>query len=251
MTRRGIRDLSLVLFTLGGAITGVFAFRDRVAVYLDLPAAAFDIGLLVGIVLTVASAAVWLLARLHLPLATLYYPAAVRPDQLQELYGFISGTLDGVAPYEVFRAWYDKNPEVIRAVVRERAYPLLRKRRVVGFYSLFPVSREARDLLSRNILKGTALEPAHILPKGRKPAALYIGAIGAKGRRGREATLQFLMGQLASEVERRCSLVFTRPMTPDGLRLARKYGFREVEADTFDRSDTIYVRDFSKDPAKL
>ena len=116
-----------------------------------------------------------------------------------------------------------------------------RRRKPVGFFSVFPVTKEASEALGRNQLKGTELGPQYIVSEGKKPSALYIGGIGAKGLRAKQQTFGALLGHL-STLERKTPLIFTRPITEIGRTRALEYGFRPVVAGSDELGEMVYCR---------
>lgn len=243
-----LRRGSAASFTLGGALTGLGSFPDRLSTYVAIPVLWYDILLIIGIVLIILSALLFWGSKLP-PISSVSYGiGAVEPVMLRKVYDFILTVLDDVASFEVFRSWYEKNPEIIQAVVKIKANRLGTHQEIAGFFSIFPVTEEAKKLLERNELLGAAFAARHICDPREVPAAYYIGAIGGVGLRGRRATLFHLIGYMAALLKRHSKLVFTRPMTDDGLRVARDYRFRPVRSDAVDPKNTVYVRDFAIDP---
>jgi hypothetical protein len=180
-----------------------------------------------------------------------YNAASVQKSALPRLYEFIRDVLDEVAPYEVFESWYEKNPHVIIAVVKNTQNRFTSRQDIVGFFSVFPVNELAADLLWNNQLIGSGFSAGHICSQKEKPAAYYIGAVGGKGSRGRSYTLQHLIGHMAALLRHGPKTVFTRPMTSDGMRIARNYRFTPVRHTTSEEKDKIHVRDFQNDPVRI
>jgi len=184
------------------------------------------------------------------PLIT-YGIAHVERAGLPNIHKFIRTILDDVAPFEVFQGWYEKNPNIIQAVIKVKSKPFQVQQEIVGFFSVFPITENARLLLNQNELLGASFTADHICKPNETPAAYYIGAMGGVGWRGREATLYQLLGYVAALLRRDGKLVYTRPMTNDGLRWARNYRFVPVKKNVDDPKNTIYVRDLSSDPSIL
>ena len=248
MQRSTLRRLAASSLTLGSAFAVLGGFPDRLGKYVDVQAFWYDILLIAGIALIVLAGLLFSGSKFPRISSVVYGIAAVEPAALRNVYAFILTILDDVASFEVFRSWYEKNPDIIQAVIKISSSGFGTRQELAGFFSVFPMTDEARALLESNELLGAAFTAAHICEPSQIPAAYYIGAVGGVGRRGRHATLLQLMGYVTALQRRHTKLVFTRPMTEDGLRLARDYRFSPVRRDVDDPKNTIYVRDFARDP---
>lgn len=248
MQRRSLRRLAASIFTLGSAFTVLGNFPDRLGNYVDVPAFWYDILLIIGIALIILAGLLFSGSKLPRIRSVIYGIAKVEPAALRNVHDFILTVLDDVASFEVFRSWYEKNPDVIQAVVKVTTSGFGARQELVGFFSVIPITEEAQALLESNELMCAAFTADHICDRTERPAAYYIGALGGVGRRGRHATLLQLMGYVTALLRRHSKLVFTRPMTEVGFRLAKDYRFSPVRKDVDDPKNTIYVRDFARDP---
>ena len=171
-----------------------------------------------------------------------YEIARVNGEEIDDFHAFCESILgEGVASKERMRLWQGKNPNILYLVFSENRRVLRRKRKPVGFFSVFPVNKEAAELLWRNQLKGTEMGPQHIVSEGRRPTAIYIGGVGAKGFRPKQHTLGALVSQVAL-LEEKTHLIFTRPINGVGRQRARAYGFRPVTGEEVTEEDVIYYR---------
>lgn len=180
-----------------------------------------------------------------------YYIERVGESEVDDFHAFCESVLgEGVASKERMHQWQQKNPGTLYLVFSEDRKHLKRARKPVGFFSIFPVTKEASEALALNQLKGTELGPQYIVSEGRKPSAIYIGGVGARGYRAKQQTLGALVGQVAI-LERKTPLIFTRPITEMGRTRALEYGFRPVlgnSAGDEELGDMIYWR--NSEPAK-
>ncbi len=176
-----------------------------------------------------------------------YICTKVGKSQLEALHAFCDEILGGVASIELVREWYDKNPNMLYWVSTHKSQAYQQMTTVVGVFSVFPVTQEAAQLLSENKLRGTDLTAKYIAAPGRQPAAIYIGAVAARGPRARQQTLMMLMGYVTALTAKKTPIVYTCPVTDDGLRVAKQYGFEPVvKGPLADERKVIFVRDFSK-----
>lgn len=148
--------------------------------------------------------------------------------ELEELHEFCKqffGT--DFSSLELMRAWRDKNPEIFW-LLRERApegegAP----GRLVGYYSLIPLTERAAALVQSEQITGASLTADCVVARGEKPAAYYIGGIAALPEKPQGYVVASLIQRL--DKERRAGMpIYSRPVTRDGLRLIQKYGFTPV-----------------------
>lgn len=105
---------------------------------------------------------------------------------------------------------------------------------MVGYYCIIPLNEKGTDLVEAEKLDGTSIAPEHMIPhrKGRirkTPSSIYIGGVVAKNRiRIRQFVLGSLIAHLNQEFDNGVSIVFSRPVTDDGMRLIKKYDFKPV-----------------------
>lgn len=248
-------ERSAFLATIGAAVLAVVALQEWLGHLWTAPGVyrwAAIAGLaMVGIALVLV--VIWWFDRARdltsdLGLAP-YYVARVEESEIDDFHEFCRSILgDGVATKERMHQWQKKNPGTLYVVLSEDRKHLRRRRKVVGFFSIFPVTREACEALARNELKGTELGSQYIVSEGRRPSAIYIGGVGAKGFRAKQQTFGALVGQVAL-LEQKTPRIFTRPITDVGRTRAREYGFRPVIEGGDTVEDMVYCR--SSEPVKL
>lgn len=98
----------------------------------------------------------------------------------------------------------------------------------VGFFSIIRLTDDAIRLYETNNLSGFQLSRTHIAGPRARARALYIGGLGAKGVRAKGWIIQHLRSRIDVFFEDNGEVVYTRPVTEDGLRLATKLGFAPV-----------------------
>lgn len=109
----------------------------------------------------------------------------------------------------------------------------------VGFFSIIRLTEAAVGLFNRNNLDGFRMDRTHIAGPRKKAAALYIGGLGASGFRARGWLVQHVRARIDEFFEDGGSVVFTRPVTEDGMRTAKGLGFVPVVAGR-DQLGNIY-----------
>jgi hypothetical protein len=174
-----------------------------------------------------------------------YVCTKVGQKQLEALHAFCEGILGAVANIQLVREWHDKNPNVLYWVNAQMSQPYQQQSSIVGVFSVFPITDEAAQLFSQNKLRGSALTANYVVAPGEDPAAIYIGAVAARGPRAKQQTLIALMGYVTALTAKKASIVYTCPVTNDGLRVAKQYGFHCVLQDApADERQAVFVRDF-------
>jgi hypothetical protein len=171
---------------------------------------------------------------------------AVSRDEIKSLLHFSSHLLPGsVMPLRDVKTIHQVNPSAL--FIGERTWRLwgLEITRKVGCFSLLPLTREASELLAKEALDGLSLTPLHICKPNRKPAALYLGSIAAKGFRNKADIILYVKGRLSDEVDRGVRVIYTRPISKDGLRLAHRHRFMPVaDGVADDQLGRIYRKNF-------
>lgn len=107
----------------------------------------------------------------------------------------------------------------------------LKKSERVGFFSIIRLTADAVGLYEANNLSSFRMNRTHIAGPKARAHGLYIGGLGAKGIRAKGWIVQHLRSRIDVFFEGGGNVVFTRPVTEDGLRLAKKLGFEPVMVD--------------------
>jgi hypothetical protein len=159
---------------------------------------------------------------------TRYVDHIVARGELSDLHKFCTTIIPGGwAHLDQWRERYDKNPRIFHMVkaVTKKGFECTEK--LVGSFALTPITADTRDLIEKDELQGIGFTPNHIAAQNEKPAALYLTGIVAlpNAQRYTELLLSWKLQQEADEGNR---LIYTRPMTDDGLRLVKKYEFSPV-----------------------
>lgn len=98
----------------------------------------------------------------------------------------------------------------------------------LGFFSIIRLTEEAVELLLKNRLDGFRMDRTHIAGPRRRAPAIYVGGMGAKTFRARGWLVQHIRARIDEFFEDGGKVVFSRPVTNDGLRIATQLGFVPV-----------------------
>ncbi|HWM93878.1 MAG TPA: hypothetical protein VN493_24175 [Thermoanaerobaculia bacterium] len=147
--------------------------------------------------------------------------------------------------------WHHKNPEYLWILHRVRTRDGAEVRRhLVGYFSIFPLNKAAARRVDRGELYGASISEEDMVSLEARPAGIYIGGIAARGK----VAQQFAMGVLMERLDKLLSKgvpLYTRPVSDDGKRLVRKYGFAPVRKIRGDESWKIVWKLSRPSVAKL
>lgn len=125
-----------------------------------------------------------------------------------------------------------RNPDLYYAI--DAMYPG-KKSVVVGYYGIYPLRKSAVVSIEtgkRSRWYGAKADPEDIVTQRGRPSAFYVGFLWGSDRKGKAAVIKLV----SEDLDRRCRKasvfkVFTRPMTEESLRLAKRFGFKNVLSD--------------------
>ena len=169
---------------------------------------------------------------------------------LRSLLGFAKKFLGQVPTLKQVKELHNINPNAIWVVerVKENASSRITSTKTLGFFTILPLTEKAVRLVDDERLDALHFTAEHIATPKHKQAAFYIGSIAAKGFRAKAEILGYVRGRVEEESKDGSGIVFTRPISKDGLRLAKKYGFQPV-GDNVGANELgrIYKRVFESD----
>jgi hypothetical protein len=150
----------------------------------------------------------------------------------------------------------NRNPSILWVLEKKGGVFGMEWRRLVGFFSLLPVTSDAARSLRKGDLEGIHFGPDHICSPGQFSPSLYIGALAATRGHARDQLLMYLRGRIEEEVAHGVRELFARPVTQDGLRLVKRHGFEcVVSRDDDDGNDEhpmkcVFVKNYAAAPAR-
>jgi len=98
---------------------------------------------------------------------------------------------------------------------------------LVGVFKILRLTADGEKLVAREQRTGTTLSPRDIATDAEQTTAFYLGDILAVTSRAKGEVLRQL-NQVLGREHARGMPVYTRPLTRDGARLVRTYGFVPV-----------------------
>ena len=236
-------EIGLAVLGIGAAVLAIVHVKDHVqalAVRIGrpIPDSVFDFSLTVGALFVVSGfilvVGVLLVRLFRRPIGKVVSVVVRDPrfecssasrDELKQVHDFCVQMFGPeIATLQQLSQWHERNAQLFW-IVRE-----FKSGRIIGYFSLIPINKRAARLVEQKGLSASQFTPDHIVKTNGKPAAIYIGGIGAKGRMGRAVTLAHLKDRVDHERKRGVSVFFARPVTQKGLELVEKYRFVPVNA---------------------
>lgn len=244
-------DPPRVLLAVGGAIMSVASRWEDLRTYVSakLPQAAMPWLLVIGALLLVVGLA-WLICPRILDWFTAvgtnigdqrFRWRCARAQDLARVRNFAKSFFgEGISPIVAMRRWHKRYNKIFWLLeVRSASLDAAPLR---GYYCMIPVTSAAAEDLEGELLDGTTLQPEHIEPVTDRAAAVYIGAIAARGFFARGSVLNHLRGRL-TELDGRGIPIYARPVSEDGLRLLVKDQFKPVDSTARpDELDRMYKK---------
>jgi hypothetical protein len=133
----------------------------------------------------------------------------------------------GVSSINQMKRWHRVNPRIFW-VLRKNGE---RGGEIKGYFCVIPLKARAAEMLVNGDISGKDFTVEHILAPTKTPTYIYIGAIAASGFRARGAALHKLLFHIEQMKAKGTKHVLTNPVTRDGSRLVKKFGFECVPAD--------------------
>lgn len=134
---------------------------------------------------------------------------------------------EDVSPLAQMREWLRKHKRTFVVVFTRSKTGLRTVQEIQGYFCVIPLVESAALRIKTGEITAMGLSSNDIA--GDRASAIYLGGIAARGNIARGVCLGQLQEELA-RIFRVCGdvEVLTRPVTSDGLRLAKGYGFRPL-----------------------
>lgn len=230
--------------TISGLILSVVSVQPEVTKLVGAPAWLFDALLVIGLATAISGALLILMPMLTKPFLNVRYELELaKESDLKAVHVLAKDEIgDSVITLKSLREWHHTNPTVLW-VFRRYAHSLIfRKNRIVGFFSVVPITKDAAEKLFKNREGAFHVTVESIVPAGTPPAAWYVSALAAKGDYIRGRTVEQLFAY-ASAKAGEATLFLAAPTTEDGLRVAQNNGFVPTDSAT-PPLETIFYREF-------
>ncbi len=144
---------------------------------------------------------------------------------------------------DIFIGWHQKNKMVFKI--------LLYKEKLVGYYSILPLTQDALDAFTKGYLRDKDIKPKDILTKNqtKKCESLYLFSVVLHYRR--HLLIRELLEDIADTLEKirrnmKLKKIYATAASPAGEKLLKKFKFKKME-DKSKRADqhSLYCKDLS------
>lgn len=259
MSKKQLNKVALLSLTVAGGLLAIVGVKTQLKEqFPSLPEGLFLLSLVIGFAFTGGG-----LLLLLLPIDTArdtwrwlfgrptYEPRAARRDDLEDVYAFGCEEFGQVSPLENMKEWHRINRNLFHVMKCVRKGKLVRREKLIGFYSVIPLKKPALSLLENDNFDGLKITNNLIVREKdgqrlEKPACIYIGSIAARGNGyARGLVVGELRGFLRAETDQGVRLLYSRPITRRGLELLRQNKFEPVKPNFKEPLNHIYKRDSS------
>lgn len=146
-------------------------------------------------------------------------------DKIDWVYGVVQSILGvRLIPYEIILQIHQVNPSAFQIVVRLNGH--VENSKICAIISLIPLTAESSELMLKKSLTGLNLKPEHVAPVDTIQSSAYLAFGGVITKKIRDYGASYVY---AAKLMMNYSLVFTLPITKEGLNFAQRMGFVPVE----------------------
>lgn len=253
-------DTGIALITLAGGLLAIYPLKDAIDKHVKvlpnwLYVGALFLGLFalaLGLLMLALLIATKMNARLREPLEKLikktkrvedYDCRIAKRNELRLVHNFAKKFFrNNVSTLTQMKQWHKKNPHLYWLLILNKRTHKKTISKMVGYYTLIPLTERASALVEREELNGTLFTSEDIVADNQKPASIYIGAVAANRLpfRARGVVLSYLKQHVERENKRGVTAVYTRPVNGTGLELVERYNFSPVDPNIDEGLNRIY-----------
>jgi len=201
---------------------------------------------ILGSIFIISSALFWAVSRITIPaLMPIYecYPA--RRSEFSKIHQMgVEFLGEDISPLSKMHSWHNINRDIFRVLYRVKKSSSGKTKTFVGYYCITPITENGAHILEKNEIRGSAFLAEHIVKQNRKPYAIYIGGLCAKGLLARGNLRSVVYNEVRNHWAKRTKIIYTRPVTKDGLRLVADYNFYPVWPREAGKIDCLYKFEF-------
>lgn len=169
-------------------------------------------------------------------------PRQVKRNDLNSAYSFCKKIFSGdFSSFNTSKRWFKKNKDMFWIVEQSIQRGPATVNEVRGFFSIIPLTYLGKEMLLEGDIDGSNFTKEHICATNESPAALYVGAVGAKGLRAKGVALGAITSEISNNLRNHNIEVYTTPRTKDGLRIAKKFGFEAVDGSGTKDLNKLYI----------
>jgi predicted acylesterase/phospholipase RssA len=154
---------------------------------------------------------------------------------------------DQISDLEAMVLWHERNTSIFEILTGAKTGKA-RPTDIEGYFSLLPLTDEARHGVNKGAYAGATLPPEGVTAD-ENATALYIGGAAANTRVGSTKVMLRLMARLQSFEN--VKVIYTRPITQDGLKWVKQSQFARVDGHSEHALGYLYKKDLESPPASL
>lgn len=134
------------------------------------------------------------------------------------------------------------NSNIFNIIVEIKTNKSQKVERIIGYFAVFPLTAEGNKQLLKNNWNIKSVDNEVIAKDGAFYDSIYLAMILARNDiKSKAKTLDVFEGYVTGLKSKNVRLLFTRPVTDDGFRLAQQKKLIPVKKNT--ESNMIYYRD--------
>jgi len=133
-----------------------------------------------------------------------------------------------VSDLGLMQKWWHVNHAVFAVIHRVTIAPGVRKDRTAGYFCVIPLKGDVVKRLRNGLITGAQIPAEFVTVPHEKPEAFYIGGVAGIDFSARGSAVEHLLRHLRTLDPSRPITVLTRPVTRDGLRIAKAFSMVPV-----------------------
>jgi hypothetical protein len=243
MTEIQVKKISSWLIGASAVLIGLGSAKSQVEdIIPSLPQYWASIVVILGILSICFAIGLWLFSKTP-PIFVWndYECHKARKKDLDLIYEFAKQQFgEGISSLQTMQKWYKKNPSVFFVVITERMKPSEIRTKIAGYYCVLPLTDLGIEKIKTGEVRGADIPLEYIARIKKESSAVYVGGIAAKGGRAKAALLAVMNKEFYSNSSRWPKVFYTRPVTWDGVRVAKKKGFVALDPLKNGEINTIY-----------
>ncbi len=158
----------------------------------------------------------------------LHERGAAGPQDIAAVHDFAVRFLGpDISPIDLMTEWSRVDPETISVINRVETDGA-KQNELVAYFCVLRLNDQAGARMRRGELTGLQIRASDLARPGEPGSCVYVGGVIGADVIARAVALDHLIRHISSMSLDPKTEVFTRPVTEDGLRLARKFKMKQV-----------------------
>jgi hypothetical protein len=236
-----IVKISSIICTIGAAVFGAGAAREHFSRFIHVPDAVYNALLVIGVILISLSIIGFAASLYGLPsklilenvvyrnLGSKYICIYARQSDVSRLHDLYSEYFGGDVPStELMRSWIKQSRKAFTMIYRVDNESIRKRKHVlVGSFKVLLLTEAAVRALEAEQVSGSTFQPDHLARRQSDAAGCYVGDVIGTTRFAQGVLLGYLNVACEQAIKKGLP-IYARPLTKEGQRVMKKYGFVEV-----------------------